>query len=101
MLAKLFDDRQLTPDARVINYLVPRMRRSFETAQRLVAEIDRAALARRRPITLAIAALFGGFLVVRIVARFRLGLGLGLGLGRRLGRRLGASGTITPESIIS
>lgn len=55
VLAKLFDDRQLTPDARVINYLVPRMRRSFETAQRLVAAIDRAALARRRPITLAIA----------------------------------------------
>ncbi|MHA6344111.1 P-loop NTPase family protein [Roseivivax sp. CAU 1761] len=55
VLAKLFADRQIVPDPGVIPYLVRRMPRAFADAQRLVAEIDRTALARRRRVTLAIA----------------------------------------------
>jgi chromosomal replication initiation ATPase DnaA len=51
VLVKLFADRQLTVTPEVITYLVRRMERSFEAARRLVAAIDRAALAARRPIT--------------------------------------------------
>ncbi|MCR9126694.1 MAG: DnaA/Hda family protein [Rhodobacteraceae bacterium] len=51
LLGKLFRDRQLHPPAEVIRYVLPRMERSYAAAARLVAEIDRAALARKRPIT--------------------------------------------------
>ncbi|ETX29768.1 HdaA/DnaA family protein [Roseivivax isoporae] len=55
LIAKLFADRQLVPDHRVIGYLVTRMSRSFGMASRLVDEIDRTALARHRPVTLPLA----------------------------------------------
>jgi len=55
MLVKLLADRQLRPPAEVVAYLVPRMERSFAAVQRLVHDLDRAALAAHRPITLPLA----------------------------------------------
>ena len=50
LLAKLFADRQLTVDRGTVIFIVARMERSFDAAQRLVDAIDRAALAmHRRP----------------------------------------------------
>ncbi|GGX50348.1 hypothetical protein GCM10007385_18500 [Tateyamaria omphalii] len=51
VLAKLFSDRQLTPRADVIPYLVTHMERSFAAARRIVADIDGASLAQKKPIT--------------------------------------------------
>lgn len=55
VIVKLFADRQVAIDPRVVAYLVARMERSLETAQALVAEIDRMALSRRSRITTALA----------------------------------------------
>ena len=55
VIAKLFRDRQLEVAAEVVDYLLPRMERSLAAAQDLVAALDRAALAGRRPITVALA----------------------------------------------
>lgn len=51
VLAKLFADRQLAPPARVIQYLLPRIDRSFAAARDIVEQLDRASLGQRRPIT--------------------------------------------------
>lgn len=51
VLYKLFADRQLAPAPDVVPFLVRRMTRSFDAAQRLVDGIDRAALAQQKPIT--------------------------------------------------
>lgn len=61
VLVKLFADRQLAVAPEPVRYLVSRMERSFAAAERLVAELDRAGLARQRPITARLAAevLFG------------------------------------------
>ena len=56
MLVKLFSDRQVKVDPRVIAYLAARMERSAEAAVLLVETIDRLALARGVAITRAIAA---------------------------------------------
>ena len=56
VLAKLFADRQLTPRPDVIPYLVTHMERSFAAARRIVADIDVDSLARKKPITRALAA---------------------------------------------
>jgi DnaA regulatory inactivator Hda len=56
VLAKLFADRQLAVDRRVIDYLATHMERSFASARRLVDILDREALARRRPVTRPLAA---------------------------------------------
>ncbi len=56
VLVKLFADRQLSVEPQVIAFVLVRMERSFETARRLVAEIDRLALAMQRGVTRAIAA---------------------------------------------
>jgi chromosomal replication initiation ATPase DnaA len=55
VLVKLFADRQLRIGAELIVYLVARMERSFEAAARLVAALDAAALAARRPVTARLA----------------------------------------------
>ncbi|MEH6741423.1 MAG: chromosomal replication initiator DnaA, partial [Sulfitobacter sp.] len=57
VLVKLLADRQLMPPPDVIPYLLKRMDRSFAAANRIVAELDRESLARKRPITRALAAL--------------------------------------------
>ena len=56
LLAKLFDDRQLIPNAETIAYMVKHMDRSFAEARRLVREIDQASLAKKRPVTRVLAA---------------------------------------------
>lgn len=56
LLAKLLADRQLTPKPDVIAYLLPRMDRSFAAAGKLVAALDAASLARKRPVTRSLAA---------------------------------------------
>lgn len=55
VLQKMFADRQCSvPDA-VIRYMVTHMERNFTTAYQLVSEIDSAALAAKKPVSLAIA----------------------------------------------
>ena len=56
VLGKLLNDRQLTPRADVIPYLVTHMERSFEAARRIVADLDATSLARKKPVTRALAA---------------------------------------------
>lgn len=56
MFVKLFADRQLSVDPKVISYLVTRMERSSEEVVALVSIADRLALSRGRAITRAIAA---------------------------------------------
>lgn len=51
VLVKLFADRQLTPGPGVIEALTRRMDRDLGLARRLVAQIDRAALAGGRAVT--------------------------------------------------
>lgn len=55
VIVKLFADRQIVVEDKVVRYLVARMERSFEAATRIVEEIDRLALARRAKITPALA----------------------------------------------
>ena len=55
VLVKMFADRQLVPEPEVVSYLLGRMERSFEAARAVAAALDRAALARRRPITVPLA----------------------------------------------
>ncbi len=56
VLVKLFSDRQLPVGPGVIQYLVARMDRSFAAAEAMVAALDRAGLAGRRPVTVRLAA---------------------------------------------
>ena len=56
MFVKLFGDRQVAVDPRVITYLVARMERSPEEAVALAEAADRLALARGTAITRRIAA---------------------------------------------
>lgn len=55
VLVKLFADRQVAIEPAIVTYLVSHMERSFARAGRLVQALDQAALARRRPITRALA----------------------------------------------
>jgi len=56
VLVKLFDDRQLYVEPQVIDYLSVRMERSMAAASRIVAAIDRLALAKHRKVTRPLAA---------------------------------------------
>lgn len=56
VMVKLFADRQVAVDPGVVDYVVQRMERSLAAAGRLVAEMDREALARSGRVTRAIAA---------------------------------------------
>lgn len=56
LLVKLFSDRQLEVAPDLVRYLIARMDRSYAAAEALVAELDRAGLARRRPVTARLAA---------------------------------------------
>lgn len=55
VLAKLLADRQLTPKPDLIPYLLPRMDRSFAAAGDLVARLDSASLAQKKPVTRSLA----------------------------------------------
>ncbi|MEM9031218.1 MAG: chromosomal replication initiator DnaA [Pseudomonadota bacterium] len=50
VLVKLFSDRQLSVDARLIGFLVPRIERSFEAAREIVTLLDEQALERGRSL---------------------------------------------------
>ena len=56
LLAKQFADRQITPKPEVIPYLLPRMDRSFDAAQRIVERLDRMALDESRTLSRSLAA---------------------------------------------
>jgi chromosomal replication initiation ATPase DnaA len=56
ILVKLFADRQLRVDEKIINYLISRMERSVDFARRAVKEIDELALERKSNITRALVA---------------------------------------------
>lgn len=55
LMLKLFDDRQLKVGSDVVLFLLGRAHRSFAGVARLVDELDRASLARRRNITVPLA----------------------------------------------
>ncbi|MGG7517089.1 DnaA regulatory inactivator HdaA [Allorhizobium undicola] len=55
VIFKLFADRQLAVDERIVATILNRMERSLASAQELVERIDRLALARRSKITRALA----------------------------------------------
>ena len=56
MFVKLFGDRQIAVDPKIVGYLVARMERSAEEVASLVDLMDRLALAKGTAITRAIAA---------------------------------------------
>jgi len=55
VMLKLFADRQLDAPADVLQFALARAGRSFADAARLVAALDSASLAGRRPITIPLA----------------------------------------------
>ena len=60
VLVKHFNDRQIETEARLIDYLVPRMERSFAAVRKVVSELDRLSLEQKRPVTYRLAGeLFG------------------------------------------
>jgi len=61
LLVKLFADRQLAIGEEVVQYLVPRLERSFAAASAAVAALDRAALVEQRPVTVPLARHVLGF----------------------------------------
>jgi len=52
VLVKMFADRQLQIGEDVLNYILPRMERSFAAARDLVEKADRQALAEKRPVSI-------------------------------------------------
>lgn len=56
LLVKLFADRQIAVDEALVAYLLSRIERSFAGARAVVERLDGEALARRRPVTRALAA---------------------------------------------
>jgi len=55
ILLKQFADRQIKVDDNVISFLLPRMERSCASALALAKELDKAALKRKRRITIVLA----------------------------------------------
>ena len=55
VLVKLFADRQIAVGPDLVQYLLTRIDRSFASAEAVVADLDRAGLARHRPITARLA----------------------------------------------
>jgi chromosomal replication initiation ATPase DnaA len=56
VLVKLLADRQIVVAENVVGFIVNRIERSFAAARRVVAELDREAMRRQRPLTRALAA---------------------------------------------
>lgn len=51
VLTKLFSDRQILVGQEVIQFILPRIERSFDAARQLVDKIDRRALSKKSAIT--------------------------------------------------
>src|SRR5438105_965512 len=56
VLVKLFADRQLVVDERLLSYLLTHIERSFAAMRAVAARLDQEALRQRRPLTRALAA---------------------------------------------
>lgn len=56
VIFKLFADRQIDIDEKVVNYLVLRMERSLAVAQSIVERMDHLALSKKAPMSRTIAA---------------------------------------------
>lgn len=54
VVVKLFADRQLVVSPEVVSYIINNARRSFAYVKRLVAEIDRVSIARKRAVTIPV-----------------------------------------------
>ena len=52
LLLKAFSDRQLKISNEIVDYIIPRIERSFQEVQKVVSIIDRAALAEKKTITI-------------------------------------------------
>ncbi|MGV8839739.1 MAG: hypothetical protein ACWA6X_05490 [Bauldia sp.] len=57
VLVKLFSDRQITVSRPVIDYVLPRLERSFAAAAQFVRDLDHLALSTGRPVTRTLAGL--------------------------------------------
>jgi len=51
VLTKLFSDRQIFVPQEVVQFLLPRLERSFAAMRDIVEAIDRKALAEKRKVT--------------------------------------------------
>jgi chromosomal replication initiation ATPase DnaA len=51
VLVKMFADRQLRISSEVIEYIMPRIERSFDNARLLVETADRIAMQKKRPVS--------------------------------------------------
>ena len=56
LLAKLFADRQVRIEPRVVDYLLPRIERNYTAMGEIVAHIDQIALSEKRSITVPLVA---------------------------------------------
>lgn len=54
VLVKMFNDRQINISEDVLNYVLPRMERSFASARDIVEKADQIALAEKKPVTIAL-----------------------------------------------
>ncbi|HPD83702.1 MAG: DnaA/Hda family protein [Alphaproteobacteria bacterium] len=52
LLVKLFNDRQIRMSAEVLNYILPRIERSFEAVRDLVEQADKKAMIEKRNISI-------------------------------------------------
>lgn len=52
IIVKMFSDRQLAISEEVLNYILPRMERSFVAARNIVEKADSMALSKKRPISI-------------------------------------------------
>jgi DnaA regulatory inactivator Hda len=52
LLVKLYADRQIKINQDILNYVLPRMERSFYAAKNLVEKSDKLALSEKRPISI-------------------------------------------------
>ena len=57
LLVKQFSDRQIAIDPKVVNFVLPRMERSFTGIAALVSDLDKAALKTGKPISVKMARL--------------------------------------------
>ncbi|GER08149.1 hypothetical protein GCM10007972_04400 [Iodidimonas muriae] len=55
LMVKRLSDRQLHADPKLVDYVIPRIERSFAAMEKTVAALDAASLARKKPITLPLA----------------------------------------------
>ncbi|MFZ1663338.1 MAG: chromosomal replication initiator DnaA [Paracoccaceae bacterium] len=55
VLVKQFADRQIVPPPTLIDWLLPRIDRSFAAARSMVADLDALSLARQRPVSRTLA----------------------------------------------